>query len=110
MRRAFGLWILAAVLGAAGPSLPLPPIPPSAGGDGLPPRIISSRAEPAPMPDLTMAPPAPAYEGGVHVTPELFRQGRADLGDGYLPGSTIAPYEDRNVPLTPGIELHIPTH
>jgi hypothetical protein len=100
VRRAFNLGALAMLVGGAGPSLPLPPMPPAA---------VASMMQPAPVPNLAIEPPpAPAVRGEVTLAPNLYRLGREYQGDGFLAHSTVWGYQDRRMPLLPGIDVHVP--
>jgi hypothetical protein len=101
VRRALGLGAVAMLVGGAGPSLPLPPMPPAA---------VATLVQPAPVPNGALKPPpVPTARGvGVSLTPNLYRLGREYQGDGFLAGSTIWRYQDRRMPLTPGVDVHVP--
>ena len=79
--------------------LPIPPIPPE-----RPPA-----AEFAPVPDHDAATPhLPRDQHGIAVTPGLFSPPEQYRGDGFAPGSTAQPVQERRLWPIPGVRLSVP--
>ena len=111
MIRAILVCLLSAVTAAAatpkGPArdvapaeeLPVPPVPPEVGTD--------YRA--APVPNFGMrAPGAARHEAGTEISPGFYQPKDYNIGEGYLPGSTVQGEQEHRAKPMPSLRLKVP--
>lgn len=97
MIRHLALLGFALLVGAAAPSLPLPPTPPA----------DPSLGEPAPVPDADVLPRG-ATDQGVQVNLRMFTMREYGAGAAYIPGSAYQSPEERKAMQTPGFTVSMP--
>jgi hypothetical protein len=91
-------WLVVGLL-AAGPILPVPPIPPAGG----PPDAA------APIPNtLSQAPGTGGQQEGPRLSPEFFQLPYYDQSQGYSPGSRQDTPPARRQPFAPGFSVSVP--
>ena len=98
MIRTILLVLMGWLVSAAGPLLPVPPMPPT--------HAPNDRAAPVPNPDL-FPPPAPVSQSAA-LHPHIFHMNEFGTGLGFIPGSAYQSPEERKPTQTPGFTVTVP--